>query len=700
MKFNRFQLRFWWPVLAVMLGGALATGVIYQLQRDLDRERQVGVTTREATALLEGIRDRLSLVEERLIAVRSLFGAVADVQPEQFANFVQPLMESRVAVETMGWVSADADGRLPIRFFEPFSGAMPPVGHDLGADPLYREALDTARDLGQSFAATLPKLGTTEGTQGTDLVVLLPVFRPTASVDTMEQRREALRGYIFGLVRLEPQIRLAAVSRLSQFTLILRDSRNGATLLRIASGDEMPETASNRLQLNFAGRQFDLIAIPAVSESAGSSDNPGWLLVVLGTFATIASGYVAFLLRVRNLRVVSLVEERTRDLQASRRQLEESRERLSLALSGAHMWPWDWDVKNDQLLWLDHAEPLLGPRPASGWGDFREMVVAEDRPIFLAAGRLAMDGTTPYTCEFRIRRTDGEVIWVLANGVALKTESGDIDRMIGVSQDITARKQAEGILRQAKDAAEAASRAKTDFLATMSHEIRTPMNGVLGMADLLKMTDLDEEQSAFVTTLQESGKGLLTILNDILSYSKIDAGNLEMSHQPMEPRAVAEETAQLHRATAEKKGLAFSLDIDPTVPESIAGDGDRVRQVLSNLISNAIKFCDQGAITVRVTNSVAVAGSAPRLRFEVIDSGIGIAPEAQSRLFQPFSQIDSTSTRRYGGTGLGLAICKKLVDAMGGDIGVNSAPGQGACFWFELPATSAATGSQLPVPPA
>jgi PAS domain S-box-containing protein len=296
-------------------------------------------------------------------------------------------------------------------------------------------------------------------------------------------------------------------------------------------------------------------------------------------------------------------------------------------------------------------------------------------------GRLLREEDRVRDVELEVRALDGTPRWLLLTMEPITFEGKPA--MLSWYYDYTERKRVAEELRVAKERAEAATQAKSTFLATMSHEIRTPMNGVLGMLELLQQTPLNTEQRELADVVRHSAASLLRIIDDILDFSKIEAGGLEIEQVPMSPLALVEEVADALASNAHKKKLQLTTFVDASVPPMVEGDPVRVRQILFNLIGNAIKFTAQGEVVVRVSVDAAAPGGM-MLRAAVSDTGIGVAPEAQARLFQPFVQADDSTTRRFGGTGLGLAICRGLVERMGGDIGVESAPGKGSTFWFTM----------------
>ncbi len=327
-----------------------------------------------------------------------------------------------------------------------------------------------------------------------------------------------------------------------------------------------------------------------------------------------------------------------------------------------------------ELIGQTHRVVNSGIHPPAFWTDMWQTIVHRET----------------WTGQICNRAKNGELYWVQSAITPLLDDRGRFLGYLAVRTDITELKQAKAALmaetarlEEARLGAEAAARAKADFAATISHEIRTPMNGVLGMLTLLLDTPLSPAQRDQAKTARDCARGLLALLNDVLDFSKLEAEKAEAEALPCSPARIAEEVVALLADQARAKGLTLDIQVDPEVPKTIVSDPSRLRQVLFNLVGNALKFTAEGGVRLRIGRPGGGTGE-PRLRFEITDSGCGIESEAQGRLFTRFTQADSSITRIHGGTGLGLAISKKLVELLGGEIGVASAAGAGATFWFTV----------------
>jgi PAS domain S-box-containing protein len=392
--------------------------------------------------------------------------------------------------------------------------------------------------------------------------------------------------------------------------------------------------------------------------------------------------------------------------------LRRSEEQLILALDATGIGIWDWDISTDQVHFSPQWKAMLGYAPHEIQDSFeawKRLWHPDDEARILKCINDHLSGVSEsYYVAHRLRHKDGTWRWILALGKMFPAEQGLPVRWVGAHVDITARREVENRLqemnRQLELSAEraqalavqaqSAAAAKAEFLANMSHEIRTPMNAVVGMTELLETTDLDPTQADYVSTIRTSGESMLALINDILDFSKIESGKLDLEIRPVELAHCLQTALELTSRAAELKGLYLKLEIDELCPKHFLGDVTRIRQILVNLVSNAVKFTERGGVQVRVSREILA--NSDRLIFSVHDTGIGIPPDRMDRLFKSFSQVDSSTARNYGGTGLGLAICHRLVTLMGGTIRVTSKPSEGSCFSFEIPCKEVGLHCTLP----
>ncbi len=374
--------------------------------------------------------------------------------------------------------------------------------------------------------------------------------------------------------------------------------------------------------------------------------------------------------------------------QKQRSELMKVHDQLLMAAEVAELGVWSWTLADNALKWNDRMFELYG-QPLSlrdtGLSYMHWYARVHPEDVVAAAAKLnaAVEGTDVYDTIFRVVRPDGQIRFIHAGAQIERDHAGLALRVTGINRDITAQRELESRLHYAKEQADGASAAKSAFLANMSHEIRTPMNAVLGMLQLVQNTDLNGRQLDYVTKAQTAAKSLLGLLNDILDYSKIEAGKLQLDEHPFELEPLMRDLAVVLAGNQGEKEVEVMFDLDSNLPNDLIGDSLRLQQVLINLAGNALKFTLEGQVVVSVEQLKRTENTVS-LRIAVSDTGIGISPEQTQRIFEGFTQAEASTSRRFGGTGLGLVICKRLVTLMGGELHVESQQGVGSRFWFDI----------------
>jgi PAS domain S-box-containing protein len=372
-------------------------------------------------------------------------------------------------------------------------------------------------------------------------------------------------------------------------------------------------------------------------------------------------------------------------------ELNAERGRLELATRAGRVGAWDYDVRTGEIRWNDVMYEIHGVSPETYEPDGEsnaQFLAHEDRTRVWEEFHRALDsGANSYSIDVTIVRPDGERRLTRSQAMILRDHTGAAIRVVGVEMDITEEKRAELAMAKARDAAEAADRAKSEFLATMSHEIRTPMNGILGYTALLKSSPVSAEQAEYLETVEVSGRRLLEIINDVLDVSRIEAGGMEVDFAPFPIRDCVRDVFEILRSVAAQKKIEYICEVDPDLPDGIVSDRGRLAQVLTNMLGNAVKFTEVGRVTLAVS-ACQEAADVWQWTFRISDTGPGISAEARAQIFRPFYQADSSLRRKHGGSGLGLAISSRLAGLLNGSLDVHSEVGRGSEFILRLRAAA------------
>lgn len=424
--------------------------------------------------------------------------------------------------------------------------------------------------------------------------------------------------------------------------------------------------------LHFTGMSaLTLIPYPAHTQIAMNLSSE---MLAIGIAATtgvlMQTGIAALILDIR----LGQVRERGRD------QLQQSEERYALALQGSADGIWDWDVIQNTFTCSDGLNDVLGTVAVQSVQGYMASIHPDDRKVLAEAYNEGFKGDEKRDGEYRIQKDDGEYRWYRVVGKVVRNDAGKVIRMVCTVANIDEIVASRAKIKLEQEKTERANQLKSEFLANMSHEIRTPLNGILGMAQLMERTEIDDKQKRFIDRIKISGGMLMGIINNVLDISKIEAGLMEFHEETFDLNEVLQNVVDSISGITLPKGLYCKYESEIPSDSQFLGDANRISQVLVNLVGNAAKFTDEGGITVRVKRT-----ENGMIRFAVHDTGTGIAPDQLDLIFQRFVQEDGSLTRKHGGTGLGLSISQELVQLMGGEIGVESEHGAGSVFWFVLP---------------
>ena len=732
-----------WSTLFACMG--LTVFVWHMIASDTERRARADFDG-EVAKIGQRIRERMATYEQGLLSARALFTASNSVERDEWRDFIGGLgtAASYPGIEGIGYAvlvkHADraalvarvrADGfpnfrirpegereeYLPVLYLEPFSVRnQKAFGFDMLSEATRRKGLEHARVSGQpTLSGMVTLVQEAENLPQPGFLMYVPVYEDGALIATPAQRRRALQGVVYSPFRVADLIAGMPGVTDAAFSLEIFDGDSTAVGARMFSNAERsrgqkaaypnPLVSTARVPLQAHDWTIRVTSLPGFEQHIDRQK--AHIALVAGTIISLLFFALVRGLTARQEYAAALAADMRAALERSERKFEilvDSASEFSIIATGL-----DGEIR----VFSSGAERLLGYSASEMMGSHQiarlhlpEEVAARGAELsaelgyavagfeaFVALARRGVSEEREWTYVHR----DGAHIPVTLVVTAIRDSAGEINGFLGVAHDITRQKYLQQSLVAAKDQAEAASQAKSDFVANMSHEIRTPMNAVLGVTHLLGRTDLSVDQRKYVDMIGSAGQSLLGILNDVLDFSKIEAGRLELSPIAFGLDEVIDTLASIMTVYGGEKDVELAIGVMPDVPRWLVGDAMRLQQVLSNLVSNAIKFTDRGEVSVLVALDRR-DGERAQLSFTVSDSGIGMDSEQLARLFSPFTQADASMTRRFGGTGLGLTISRRLTELMGGTIDVDSGIGQGSRFRLSVPLTVAAAPAGYAAP--
>ena len=712
------------PVMVLMLGlGLSIAGAIWR-QRTIDADVQ-GEFQRSSARVATEIAQRFNRPLQGLNGAKGLYAANHRLQRAEFTAYVLArdlptefpgvrgfgFIQRVLRADLNAFIAADRADQAPefgsrelaekdhpdryvIRFIVPAATNHGAQGLDIGSEPLRRAAAEQAMDSGEpTVTAAITLVQDSRKTPG--VLLYVPVYAKESRPRNVAERRAALIGLLYAPIVISElldaipdvaskrlDIELFDAAPASSGGKLMYDSGNPHLLqLKKGSSPSVGHRISIKRSLLLPGRELTLHANSTAEFESTIDQTSPYIVFAAGALLSALLAMTLFQQVTARSRAETLAGNMTKKLRYDEARWHD------FSRSGSDGF-WETDAQHHFCYFSENFEAVCGLASGKLLGkSYKEIIEVDATPEAIAAHLALLLAHQPFKgYEYQIRGDDGAARWISVSGTPHFDEQGQFAGYRGTGTLITERKLIEEQLRTATLAAETHSVAKSQFLANMSHEIRTPMNAILGMLNLVQATELSERQYDYIHKSEVAAKSLLGLINDILDFSKIDAGKLELDLHLFRIDRMLRDLAVVLSANAGKKPIEILFNIDLDLPEVVLGDSMRLQQILINLGGNAVKFTAQGQIVIAIhrVNDPDATPDSVDLEFSVTDSGIGIAPEQQGRIFTGFAQAEGSTTRKYGGTGLGLVISQRLVQAMGGSLELRSALGQGTRFFFTL----------------
>ena len=722
VRFPHLLTRKWQYVVSgvILFIGIVVSAALFVLLRNEERNRWVRDFERAGQDRAMAAKKTLDLDILALQAVRAFYDGSNDVDRNEFSVFVKPLMMNRPSIQAIEWAplatSSGGSDYFPVRFVEPPASNIAVLGQDLASFSECRIAMNEARDSGKCVLTTMIPRSSKHASE--DVRAFLPVYRKNVPLDTVKRRRRSLAGFIVGILSPKWIIEEGLSSLMPagvDVELIDTSNPNSPQVLYNHSSRTRTQNHDGASTAQFALSWDDSFQVAGREWTVACTAAPRFLTMRATWYPWIISTGVFLLTGFSGLYLIGITKINSKtarlaeQLTFTNRQLEKeitdrkrvestlsaSRRRLQLFAENVEDVLWTMEVTGRFTYFSPSVERMLGFKWEEGMqvtiADImtpNSLAISQKTLANLVAETKAQQKVQTQIIELELLHKNGSTLWGEVTVNAMYDEFGENIGVLGVTRDITDRKRMENELREAKEAAEAATLAKSRFLASMSHEIRTPMTSILGYADLLMDPETNADtHNSYLATIRRNGEHLLALINDILDLSKIEAGKMTVENGRCNVISLLADVASVVRPRAESRGVAFSIKYPEAIPETILTDCVRLRQAIINLAGNAVKFTEEGSvrIVVSLVEQDSVCRGRPAIQFQVIDTGIGIREEVLSKLFQPFTQGDASVAQKFGGTGLGLAISRHIANLLGGELTATSEWGKGSTFTLTVP---------------